>query len=63
MSWARLRRPIVKVKNRFRWRILIKARTSALGGALLDRIADSLGRLEEMKNIRLDVDVDPMNMM
>ncbi len=55
--------PIVKVKNRFRWRILIKARTSALGGALLDRIADSLGRLEEMKNIRLDVDVDPMNMM
>ena len=55
--------PIVKVKNRFRWRILIKARTSALGGALLDRVKDRVNDMGEMKNIRLDVDVDPMNMM
>ena len=55
--------PIVKVKNRFRWRILIKARTSALGGALLDRVEERVKDMGEMKNIRLDVDVDPMNMM
>ena len=55
--------PMIKIKNRYRWRILIKARTANLGKALMDRIAAHPEGLGENGSIRVVVDVDPMSMM
>jgi primosomal protein N' (replication factor Y) len=55
--------PVVKVRNRFRWRVLIKARTSALGRAVLEPALARAEGLEELKRVRLTVDVDPINML
>jgi len=55
--------PVVKVRNRFRWRVLIKARTAALGRALLEPVLDRAAGLEDLRRVRLAVDVDPINMI
>ena len=54
---------VAKVRNRYRWRILLKVRTAALGQALLDRILPRTEDRPALAGIRLDVDVDPMNML
>ena len=52
--------PISKIKSNFRSRILIKYHTSIRPQILLKKTVD---KMKKFKNIKVDIDVDPINFM
>ncbi|MFA4874790.1 MAG: primosomal protein N' [bacterium] len=54
--------PIARVRNRFRWQILIKAPTPGAMGRLLARARSELDGAMP-RNARLAIDVDPVNLL
>ena len=55
--------PFFKVKNNYRWRILIKTSSVKSSLAFIDRFLQTSEIKSIMKNIRLLIDVDPYDMM
>ncbi|MBC8412381.1 primosomal protein N', partial [bacterium] len=52
--------PVEKIKSLWRWHIILKGQNAKS----LREVADSIHtRLAEMKEIRIDIDVDPVNLM
>jgi primosomal protein N' (replication factor Y) len=52
--------PIEKLRNRFRWQLLLKGKQSA---ALLDFARHARGLMPRAPNLRLHIDVDPYSML
>ncbi len=57
--YAPMPSPINKLKNRYRWRIIIKC---MLGGNIIDKINTSINSIKITNNTRISVDVNPNNM-
>ncbi len=55
--------PFFRVKNNYRWRILIKARSVNSSLAFMERFLGENGTRELLKDVRLVIDVDPYDMM
>jgi primosomal protein N' (replication factor Y) len=55
--------PFFKVKNNYRWRILIKTSSVSSSLAFMDRFLDDSESKDILKNVRLVIDVDPYDMM
>lgn len=55
--------PIIRIRNQYRWRVLIKAQTATLGRAVVDRGLAEKDLERYLKGLKLVVDVDPMSMM
>lgn len=51
--------PISKIKNRYRWRIIIKCN---LGNNIINKIRLSINSIKTTSNTRISVDVNPNNM-
>ncbi len=51
--------PISKIKNRYRWRIIIKCN---LGNNIISKIRLSINSIKTTTNTRISVDVNPNNM-
>ncbi len=54
--------PIARIRNRYRWQILIKASTPGQLGQFLARARHGMERALP-RNVRLAIDVDPLNLM
>jgi len=55
--------PFFKVRNSFRWRILIKTMSVHSSLAFLDRFLDEPDIKSAVRGVRLFIDVDPYDMM
>ncbi len=51
--------PIAKVKNRYRWRIIVKC---ILGNSIINKINKSINAIKIGNNTRISVDINPNNM-
>ena len=51
--------PISKIKNRYRWRIIIKC---ILGNNIINKINLSINNIKVSNNTRISVDINPNNM-
>ena len=51
--------PIAKVKNRYRWRIIVKC---ILGNSIINKINKSINAMKIGNNTRISVDINPNNM-
>lgn len=51
--------PIAKVKNRYRWRIIVKC---ILGNSIINKINKSINSIKTTNNTRISVDINPNNM-
>lgn len=51
--------PISKIKNRYRWRIIIKC---ILGNNIINKINLSVNSIKTNNNTRISVDINPNNM-
>lgn len=51
--------PINKIKNRYRWRIIIKC---ILGNNIINKIKLSINSIKTTNNTRISVDINPNNM-
>ena len=52
--------PISRIKNRYRWRIIIKC--MALGNNIIGKINLSINAIKTNNNTRINVDINPNNM-
>lgn len=51
--------PIDKIKNKYRWRLIIKGKVN---NSMIDCINLSLNSIKENKNTSITVDINPNNM-
>ena len=51
--------PINKIKNRYRWRIIIKC---IIGNSIIKKINLSINSIKVKNNTRINVDINPNNM-
>lgn len=51
--------PIAKVKNRYRWRIIVKC---ILGNSIINKINKSINSIKTTNNTRISIDINPNNM-
>jgi primosomal protein N' len=51
--------PIDKIKNKFRWRVIIKGKVNS---SMIEAINLSLKGIENLKNTTITVDINPNNM-
>ena len=51
--------PISKIKNRYRWRIIIKC---MLGNNIINRINGTIDSIKLSSSVRISVDINPNNM-
>ncbi len=52
--------PIEKIRNLWRWHLILKGKNSK---ALRQKTLEILETVQEVKNMRIDVDVDPINLL
>jgi primosomal protein N' (replication factor Y) len=53
--------PVAKIQNRYRWHILLKAASSRLLHECLQTALDEAKRdREQVRNVRISVDIDPV---
>jgi primosomal protein N' (replication factor Y) len=52
--------PIEKIRNLWRWHIILKGKNAR---TLRQTAAAILGRMQDVKEVKVDVDVDPINML
>jgi primosomal protein N' (replication factor Y) len=52
--------PIEKIRNYWRWHLVLKGKNSK---ALRRKAAEIIDTLKDIKDIRTDVDVDPINLL
>lgn len=57
--YAPIPSPINKIKNRYRWRIIIKCK---LGNNIISKINTSINSIKVTNNTRIGVDINPNNM-
>ncbi len=57
--YAPMPSPINKIKDRYRWRIIIKC---ALGNSIINKINMSINAIKTNNNTRISVDINPNNM-
>lgn len=57
--YAPMPSPINKIKNRYRWRIIIKC---ILGNNIINKINLSINSIKISNNTRISVDINPNNM-
>lgn len=51
--------PISKIKNRYRWRIIIKCK---VGNNVISKINEAINNIKTNNNVRISVDINPNNM-
>ncbi len=54
--------PIDKIQNRFRWRIIIKGKVDEKSNAILNKALTNIYS-KNLKNTKINIDVNPNNMM
>ena len=52
--------PIEKIRNLWRWHLIIKGNNSKL---LRQKALEIIGAIKDVKDIKIDIDVDPINML
>ena len=55
--------PVMRVKRRYRWHLMIKSPSSSLLQNLLISLADMIKKIKREKDISITVDIDPYNMI
>lgn len=57
------RSPLSKIKNKYRWRIIIKCKNMHILLRVLTRVSDGFRRRKEKNRLYMSVDINPFNML
>ncbi len=55
--------PLSKIKNLYRWQVLIKTKSAIKTGSLIKKILEEKKRKKKTEPVRITVNVDPMDML
>ena len=58
-----VRAPIARMRNRYRWRVLVKCNSTSRLCAVLSRLADHFMKTRGSSDVDISIDIDPVSMM